>query len=439
MKKMVFIILMLIIAASGSLTAISASVDIPIVHKVLPNGLNIYLSRVKYIPAVTVAVYYNVGSKDERDNERGLSHFLEHMMFKTTKTLKAGEYSTIIKANGGYNNASTSFDMTNYYNVLPRQALELGLRLEADRMVNLTIDKREFDSEKLVVLEELRNRSENDPAGYFWTQFILSAYKVSNYGKPIIGKKEQVEGLTIETMKQYYRRFYAPNNAHLVVVGDIDYDEAYKYIVKYFGNIERQNIDRPEWQEEPERTQEQRFVFKKAVQLPRGTIYYHGPRAMDLDSAAMEMIEFILFDGRSSRLIRKLVLETGLAVNVGGGQYLNIHRSPFSISFIARKKELLPLIEKAVIEELEKFKSGKVSDYEMQKAKNKFLSQHIMGLQKIHSIAATIGRGAILGDYKFYLETRTKRILAVTKEDIMRVAKKYFTLENRSVGYLISE
>jgi len=132
-------------------------------------------------------------------------------------------------------------------------------------------------------------------------------------------------------------------------------------------------------------------------------------------------------------------METGLAVNVGGGQYLRTYRSPFAISFVARNKELLPMIEKAIYKELENFKTGNIREYDITKAKNKFLSQHIMGLQKIHNIADAIGRGAIMEDYRFYLETRAKRILNVTKEDLIRVANKYFKTTNRSVGYLISE
>ncbi len=440
MKKIIIISAILIFAISLNITqAKSAKVNINVIHKKLKNGLNVYLSRIPTIPAVTVKVYYHVGSKDERDNERGLSHFLEHMMFKTTINLKSGEYSKLIKQNGGYSNANTSFDRTVYYCVLPKRALELGLKLEAERMVNLTIDEKEFKSEKQVVLEELRNRSENNPMGYFWTQFIQKVYEKSSYGKPVIGRKEQVKALTPKIMKQYYRRFYAPNNADLIVTGDIDISKTLKLIKKYFVGLKPQKIDRPGFTPEPKQKKEKRFVFKKHVQLPRGLIYFHGPKATDKDSSAMEVIELILFGGRSSRLVKKLVLQTGLSVGISGGQYLRIHNAPFAIIFAARDKKYLPLIEKEIYKELKKFKKGEIRDYEIYKARNKFISHYYSSLVKIKDVAETIGDGSYLGNYKFYLETRLNRIMNITKKDLIRVANKYFNKSNRNVGYLVKE
>lgn len=415
------------------------NINLDIKHKTLSNGLNVYLIKSKNIPAVTVGVYYKVGSIDERNNERGLSHYLEHMMFKTTKKLKAGEYSRIIRNNGGHDNAATSFDKTYYYSVLPKQALELALKLEADRMVNLTIDKKEFNSEKKVVLEELRNRYENDPRGFLFYNFMQFSYKTSNYGKPVIGTKKGVKALTPEVMKQYYKRFYSPNNAHLVIVGDIDNDKTLKLVKKYFGKLKRQRINRPIYIPEPIQTAERRIVYKKRTQLPMGIIYYHGPKALDEDSAAMEMIEFILFDGRSSRLYKKLVMQTGLAVGIYGGQWLQQHEAPFAIFFAARKKENLPLIEKIIYEEIERFKKGLIRVYDVEKAKNKFIARYIKSLQRMRNISDTIGNAAILGNYEFFTKIRPKRILNLKFADLVRVAKKYFKKSNRSVGYLLTK
>ena len=439
MKKLFALLLFLTISvlASPGVKASSALVNLPVETKVLDNGLHVYLVKVKYIPAVNVSVYYSVGSKDENNTERGLSHFLEHMMFKTTKNLKAGEYAKIIRNNGGYSNAATSFDYTFYYSILPNSKLELALKLEADRMVNLTFDKREFSSEKKVVIEELRQRYENSPSGYLWTNFIQDAYKVSNYGKPVIGTKKSVEALTPSTMRQYYKRFYSPNNAHLIVVGDFDKSKALSMINKYFKNIKRQNINRPSFEEEKAQKKEKRFIYKKKSQLSLGMIYFNGPNALNPDSSPLEMIEFILFNGRSARLVRKLVIEKGLAAKISGGQYLRLHASPFGIIFAARRKELLPKIEKAVYKELERFQKGDFSEYELMKAKNGFLSGYVKSLDTIRSISETIGSGAMLGNYEFYTKIRLKRIMAVKKEDIIRVAKKYFRKQNRSVAYLI--
>jgi zinc protease len=439
MKKLFMPLMFFLLALSytGNIKASSSLVNLDVLTKVLENGLHIYLVNVKYIPAVNVSVYYNVGSKDENDTERGLSHFLEHMMFKTTKSLKAGEYAKLVRNNGGYSNAATSFDYTYYYSTLPSDKLELALKLEADRMVNLTLDENEFNSEKKVVIEELRQRYENSPVGYLWTNFIQDAYKVSNYGKPVIGTMKSLIKLNTSDMRQYYRRFYSPNNAHLIVVGNFDKSNAYALIDKYFKNLKRQNIGRPLFTEEPLQTKEKRFLYKKRSQLSHGMIYFNGPAALDPDSSPLEMIELILFSGRSARLVRKLVIEKGLAARISGGQYLRRHLSPFAITFSARQKELLPKIEEAVYAELEKFKSGNFTQYELNKAKNAFLSSYIKSLDTIKSISETIGSGAMLGNYKFYTNLRIKRILSATKEDLIRVAKKYFKKTNRNVAYLI--
>lgn len=330
MKKLIIALSLLF-----SLSCLFAS-DFKINYKSfrLKNGLKVLLVPKEDSSLVSVQVYYNVGGINETPKYLGVAHFLEHMMFKTSKNLKAGQYSYIVKSKGGYDNASTSYEYTKYYNILPFKEIETGLKLEAERMHNLTFVKKEFNHEKQVVLEERHNRYENSPQGYLWAKANAIFFKKHVYGRPVIGTEKSIKRINIKAMSQFYSQFYNPSNATLIVSGKINVEEAQKLIYKYFSKIKRKAFHKNVPKKRDFTPPSGFFKFRKKMNGRYAMTLTKIPSAKSKMTPALLVLDYLLFQGKSSVLKKELILKRRLCYALSGGNYLRRMPSAFIFSFI---------------------------------------------------------------------------------------------------------
>lgn len=404
----------------------------------LDNGLKVLIIEEHKAPVATFQVWYRVGSKDEPFGKSGLSHLLEHMMFKGTPQYGSKIFSRIVQKNGGTDNAYTTKDYTVYYQLFSSDRITLSVDLEADRMQNLTIDPKETLSERSVVMEERRLRYEDDPQNSLFEEVVAASFKVHPYQRPVIGWMSDLKSIERDDLYNYYKAHYTPDNAVLVIVGDVNPDEMIRKITYFFGNIQ------PGPQKtkaisfiEPEQKGERRVFLKKEAELPYLLITYHTPHFPHDDSYALDVLGLILSGGKSSRLYISLVYEKKVALNVYA-DYDGFHKDPYIFLFAATAspgKEIKE-VEDALYEEIEKLKKEQPFEREVQKAKNQIESSFIMEQDSIYMQAMKYGMFEMLGDWRL-IDRYLDGIRKVTSEDIVRVAKKYLNEDNRTVGILI--
>ena len=363
---------------------------------------------------------------------------LEHMMFKGTSKYGKGEFSRIVSKNGGNENAFTSQDYTAYFEIFSSDRLDISLDLESDRMTNLLIDPQEFMLERDVVKEERRLRTEDDPTSSLVEELYAAAFKIHPYHAPIIGWMGDISTLTRDDLYNHYREYYSPNNATVVVVGDFDTEDIVKNIGKYFGSLPKGKTPPRVNMKEPEQQGEKRFYYKREAQLPYVIYGYHVPNYGDKDHYALDVLSNIISEGKSSRLYQSIVYEKQIALSAGGG-YNAIQTDPELFYFYAqlRPGKTTEEAESSLNTEIGKIKQELVSDQELAKAKNQTEASFIMGQDSVFYQAMLIGRMETTGAGATYLNTYIDEIRKVTAEDIMRVAKKYFAEDNRTVGILV--
>lgn len=403
----------------------------------LENGLKVLLLENHKSPAVTFQVWYRVGSRNEQDGKSGLSHFLEHMMFKGTPDVGPEEHMRIIAKNGGRSNAFTMQDATVYFATMSREKIGVAIELEADRMANALLDGNYFDAEKKVVLEERRLRTEDNPASSLDEITSAVAYTVHPYRRPVIGWMGDIKNMTREDLKRHYRVYYAPNNAFLVVVGDFVSKEILTKIKTAFGKIPRgSDIPKVKIKEVPQRG-ERRVNLKKEAELPLLLIYYHVPNLSSPDSFALDLLTVILASGRSSRLHQDLVYRRRLARKVDADySRLSVDPPIFSISAQAMPRKDSTEMERAIDHLLEQIRSEPVTDRELQKAKNQVESSFIFSQDSIFGQAMRIGRYEIAARWRLK-DRYLAGIRKLTAAELLRVAKKYLDPDRRTVGVLI--
>lgn len=403
----------------------------------LDNGLKVLLLENHKSPAVTFQVWYRVGSRNEQDGKSGLSHFLEHMMFKGTPDVGPEEHMRIIAKNGGRSNAFTMQDATVYFATMSREKIGVAIELEADRMANALLDGNYFDAEKKVVLEERRLRTEDNPASSLDEITSAVAYTVHPYRRPVIGWMGDIKNMTREDLKRHYRVYYAPNNAFLVVVGDFVSKEILTKIKTAFGKIPRgSDIPKVKIKEVPQRG-ERRVNLKKEAELPLLLIYYHVPNLSSPDSFALDLLTVILASGRSSRLHQDLVYRRRLARKVDADySRLSVDPPIFSISAQAMPRKDSTEMERAIDHLLEQIRSEPVTDRELQKAKNQVESSFIFSQDSIFGQAMRIGRYEIAARWRLK-DRYLAGIRKLTAAELLRVAKKYLDPDRRTVGVLI--
>ena len=301
----------------------------------LENGLNILLLPDNRAPMFVSKLWYGVGSRDESFGKTGMAHFLEHMMFKGTKKYGPKIFSNLIKKNGGSHNAFTSFDYTGYYEKLPSNKIDLAIKLEADRMKNLKLDPIEFELERKVVLEERRSRVDDNPVNYLFEKLRQKTFTSHTYTNPIIGWEEDLKIISLKDMKKFYRRFYVPENATLVIVGDIKISKTIDLIKKHFGQIESKGNFKRKIIIEPPQEKERFISVKRNAALPYFAMAYHTPNWKHKDSAALTLLEYILGGGESSRIYQRLVRKDGLALSAGA-EYRYLSYDPDLFYFYAQ-------------------------------------------------------------------------------------------------------
>ncbi len=404
----------------------------------LKNGLTVLLHEDHSTPIVAVSIMYHVGAKNEDPNRTGFAHFFEHLLFEGSENIARGEFFKYIENAGGNNNANTSNDRTFYYEVLPSNQLELGLWLESERLLHANIDQIGVDTQNEVVKEEKRLRVDNQPYGSFLAEMNKRAYKEHPYRWTTIGKMEHLDAATLEEFVAFYHKFYVPENAILSIAGDIDIPSTKKLIESYFGPIPngKEKIA-PISIVEPALGGEIRDTVYDNIQLPGVMMAYRIPEQGTEDFYAIEMMSKILSDGESSRLNKKCVEETESAMYVGSFPFASEDPGLSFVFGIANSDVNPSDLENEINGEFDRIKSELISDKEFNKIRN------MMENDFIYNFSSMIGIAENLANYKMYLgdadliNTELNRYLKVTKEDILRVAKKYFTEDNRVVLYYL--
>ncbi len=406
-------------------------------EKVLPNGLKVLLKEEHKSPVVTFQVWYRVGSRNERLGKTGISHLLEHMMFKGSKKYGPKQFSRTVQRNGGNDNAFTSRNYTAYFENLAADRLEIALDLESDRMRHLLLDPKDFLSEREVVKEERRMRYEDDPTSTMVEQMMATAFSAHPYQWPVIGWMADLDNLTREDLVEHYRTYYAPNNATIVVAGAFETKKVLGLIEKYFGRIPRGPAAPKVGAVEPKQLGEKRVTVRREAELPAIFAGYKTPTLRHPDSHALNVLQAILSSGKSSRLYRSLVYEKQIAL-YAGGDYDDVAVDPSLFYLYAG---VMPgrspaEVEQALYAEIERFKSEPVTDEELQKAKNQAEASFIMGQDSVFYQAMLLGQFETVAEWRL-LEGYLDGIRSVTKNDVQRVARTYFTEENRTVGTLV--
>jgi zinc protease len=400
----------------------------------LPNGLTLILHEDHSTPIVNVQVWYHVGSKNERPGRRGLAHLFEHLMFNGSRNVQPEQHSSLIAAAGGLSNAYTTEDVTVFWETVPSQSLPLTLWLEADRMATLRIERQEFEREREIVKEERRMRVENQPYGRLSEIVSGYAFTVHPYRYPTIGSMADFDvTVTLDDVRAFYRTFYVPSNATVVIAGDIDAASAADLVAKYFGRIPRPGHTVPrDLPAEPPLKAPKRLAIEESWPLPVVVIAHHVVADGHPDSYPLYVAAKILSDGQSSRLYRKLVYETGIAMSAAGVGDLREHPKLFYAYAIVQPGHTANEAETALATELDRLRSEPVSEPELARARIQFTRDFVMGRQTVQQKASMLGHASVLhGGDMASADAELDRFHRVTAADIQRVAQAYFTPSSR--------
>lgn len=404
----------------------------------LPNGLHVILHEDHATPIVTVSVMYHVGSKNEDPKRTGFAHFFEHLLFEGSENIGRGEYMKLVQANGGQLNANTSQDRTFYFETLPSNQLELALWMESERMLHAKIDDVGVETQRKVVKEEKKQSFDNRPYGQLLNVVFDNLYTVHPYRWSPIGKEQYIDEAKISEFMDFYKTFYVPENAVLVIGGDLTEAQAKPLIEKYFATIPKgtKAIPRPT-AVEPVQTAEKRVNFYDNVQLPAVILAYHGAAMGTDDFYALQLLNQLLSQGKSSLFQKEIVDKQQKAVAVGAFALPNEDPGALMMFGIANMGIKPEDLEKSMDEQIARVTSAVISDADykklMNQAENDFISQNsrVAGIVENLATNYTYFRDANL------INTELGRYTKITKEDLLRVAKKYFTKENRLVVYYL--
>ncbi len=404
----------------------------------LDNGLRVLILEDHRSPVVSIQVWYRVGSRNERPGATGLAHFLEHMMFKGTPAHGRGQFAQLVEQNGGQDNAFTSQDVTVYFTNIASDKVDLVLGLEADRMRHLLLAPSEIDSERQVVMEERRTRTEDDPDGLLSEEMMSLAFKAHPYHWPIIGWMEDIQRINSGELRAFYDTYYVPNNAILVVVGDVGAGDVLARARRHFGPIPRGAEPPAVTAVEPPQIDERRLTVRKVgAQLPIVDIAWHVPNSRSADAPALELLSTILSEGRASRLYRKLVYEKRLALGAGGDySYFSLDPNIFWFFATPLPGQGPEALEQALLDEVELLKREPVPEEELERAKNQTEADFVWRQDSVFSRASTLARFEMLGSWRLQ-ERFVSLIRAVTAADLQRVARAYFPLDRKNAAILV--
>lgn len=408
-----------------------------ITEHTLKNGLKVLILEDHKAPTATFQIWYGVGSRDENTGKTGLSHLLEHMMFKGTKKYGPKTFSQTIQRAGGTDNAFTSKEYTGYFELLASDRIGLPIELEADRMQNLVLTKDAVLSERDVVTEERRLRYDDDPQSLVYEQVMAVAFNNHPYRWPVIGWMSDLKTLNPDDLINHYRTYYAPNNAVVIVVGDVKKEDIVAKVEAAFGSIPSGPEIKTVKIEDDEQIGERRFYVRKEAELPFIVSAYKVPDIKHEDGFALDVLGSILSDGKSSRLYQMLVYEKQLALSAWAG-YEGLYKDPFLFltGATAASGKNIEDVEKAINDEIEKIRKEPPSALEVQKAKNQIEASFIMGQDSIYMQARMIGTFEMIGGWRLW-DRYLVGVRKVSPEDVRRVAEKYLVPDKRTTGILI--
>jgi zinc protease len=427
-----------LVAGASAQTAALSGPQLAVTEATLENGLRVLVQDDPRNPIVAVQVFYRVGSRNERPGATGLAHFLEHMMFKGTPTYGRGQVARLIEENGGRDNAYTTKDLTSYYTNIAADKLDLVLRIEADRMRHLLLDAAEIDSERKVVMEERRMRSEDDPDGLVSEAMSSLAFVAHPYRWPIIGWMSDIARINRAELRAFYDTYYLPNNAIVVIAGDVRAPAALALVRRHFAGVQRGPAPPPVTAVEPPAIDERRLVVRREqAQLPVVNIAWHVPNHTSPDAPALELLSTLLSSGRASRLYQKLVYEKRMVLGAGGDySYFSLDPSLFWFYAAPLPGQAPEAVEQALLAEIERLKQEVVPEEELARARNQIEASFVWEQDSVFSRASALGRFEMLGSWRLF-DDYLPRLRAVTAADLQRVARTYFALDRKNVSILL--
>ena len=404
----------------------------------LENGLKVVLLEDHSAPIVHTELWYHVGSKNEKKGRTGFAHLFEHMMFKGSKNVEPEGHPSRISAVGGQSNASTNEDATIFWETTPAQYLPMVLWLEADRMATLRIDEKVFETEREVVKEERRMRVENQPYGKLNEIIYDQAFTTHPYKHPTIGSMADLEAASIEDVRDFFKTYYVPENATLVIVGDFDPKEAMDLVNRYLGRVPKATKPVPrDIPAEPPQTKERRVRIEENVPLPAVVVAHHITFDGHPDSYPLHIASKVLSDGQSSRIYRKLVYEKQLALAAfGQGNIIEDPNLFYAVAIVQRGRAPEDATQ-ALIAELDRLKAEPISAAELQQAKNQFARDYILSRESNKDKAQQLAHAAVIHNDIKTADGEFDIFMNITAADVQRVAQKYFTAENRLVITLV--
>lgn len=407
----------------------------------LDNGLKVIVKEDKRAPTAVHMVWYRIGSMDEVDGTSGVAHVLEHMMFKGTPEVGPGEFNKRVAAAGGRDNAFTSRDYTAYFQQIPKEKLAEMMALEADRMRHLTVDPKEFAQEIKVVMEERRMRTDDNPQSKLFEQMNATAFQAHPYRRPIIGWMSDLENMTAADAKAWYDTWYVPNNAYVVVSGDVDHEQVFALAREHYGKLEGRALPPRKGQIEPRQEGPRRITVKAPAELPVLVLGYKAPilrnPKTDRDPYALEILAAILDGHDAARFNKKLVREDRIALSAGV-DYGNTARGPGMFYLYGSPSEGRSVadLEAALRAEIARIQKDGVSEAELKRTKAQLVAGQVYKLDSMFGQAMEIGQMEAVGHSWKDVDTMLERLQQVTAADVQAVAKKYFDDDALTIGVL---
>lgn len=438
MKNRLFLVPALFVAVLSGPTFATAETTF---EKTLPNGLTVIVREDHRAPTAVHMVWYRAGAMDEKDGTSGVAHVLEHMMFKGTKTLKPGEFNQRVAEAGGRDNAFTSLDYTAYFQIVPKGALPEMMRLEADRMANLQLSAEEFAAEIQVVMEERRLRTEDNPESRAYETLQAAAFMAHPYRRPIIGWMDDLKNMSWQDARDWYRAWYAPNNAYVVVVGDVDHREVFKLAGQTYGKHKAKPLPVRKPQNEPEQKGMRRVTVKAPAQLPYLLMAWKAPKLLDIDQDrepyALEVLSALLDGNDAARLPKRLVRGEKIAQSAGAGYDASVRgETQFILAGQPAAGKTVAELEAALRAEIRRVQDEGVTDEELKRVKTQVVASQVYKRDSLMAQAMEIGQMEAVGLSWRDNDKLIDRIKSVTAEEVQAVAKKYFGDDTLTVAVL---
>jgi len=435
MKRIILICALFMLGWSAS------AVHAAVFEKTLSNGLKVIVKENHRAPVVVQQVWYKAGSIDEVSGKTGVAHVLEHMMFKGTKSVPAGEFSSRIAAAGGRENAFTGNDYTAYFQILHKSKLPLAMQLESDRMHNLNLTSKEFSKEIKVVMEERRMRTDDEPQSLMNESMMATIYQEHPYHNPVIGWMSDLEAMSASDARDWYKHWYVPNNATLVVAGDVKAAEVFKLAQRYYGGIPKRTIPPRRVFTEPKQAGIKRILIKAPAELPQLVMAYRAPRIEDPDKDwkpyALEMLAGVMDGNDAARLNKHLVREQKIAVSAGAG-YESAARGPklFTLEATPSQGKTVSDVESALRQEIEQIIKDGVSEEELKRVKAQVMASEVYKKDSVFYQAMQIGELETIGLGHKVIPVMLEKLQAVTADQVQQVAKEFLKDDNLTVAVL---